>query len=116
VVAVGLTLVEPLADAEVNVPGVMATLVAPLVTQPSALLAPELIVVGFAVKEVTVGTEPRVGSGFDRPVVPQPASPTQANKIAIVAQRFSPEERSLREPGLFPRNGLGEPTLSHSIR
>jgi hypothetical protein len=55
VVAVGLTLVEPLADVEVNVPGVMAMLVAPVVAQLSVLLAPELMLVGFAVKDVIAG-------------------------------------------------------------
>ena len=55
VVAVGLTLVEPLADVEVNVPGVMAMLVAPVVSQLSVLLDPEVILVGLAVKELIVG-------------------------------------------------------------
>jgi hypothetical protein len=55
VVAVGLTLVEPLADVEVNVPGVMARLLAPVVTQLSVLLEPEVIVVGLAVKELITG-------------------------------------------------------------
>ena len=51
----GLTLVEPLADVDVNVPGVMATLVAPVVAQLSVLLEPEVILVGLAVKELIVG-------------------------------------------------------------
>jgi hypothetical protein len=55
VVAVGLTLIEPLADAEVNDPGAMATLVAPLVAQLSTLLEPEVILAGLAVKELMVG-------------------------------------------------------------
>jgi hypothetical protein len=55
VVAVGLTFVEPLADVEVNVPGVMARLVAPVVAQLSVLLEPEVILVGLAVKELMVG-------------------------------------------------------------
>jgi hypothetical protein len=55
VVAVALTLVEPLADVEVNVPGVMARLVAPLVAQLNMLLEPEVIVEGLAVKEPIVG-------------------------------------------------------------
>jgi hypothetical protein len=55
VVAVGLTLVEPLADVDVKVPGVMAMLVAPLVAQFSMLLEPELMLVGLAVKELMVG-------------------------------------------------------------
>jgi len=55
VVAVGLTLVEPLADVDVNVPGVMAMLVAPLVAQLNVLLEPEAMLVGLAVKELIVG-------------------------------------------------------------
>ena len=55
VVAVGLTLVEPLADVEVNVPGVIAILVAPLVAQLNVLLDPEVILEGLAVKELIVG-------------------------------------------------------------
>ena len=58
VVAVGLTLIEPLADAEVNDPGAMATLVAPLVAQLSTLLEPEVILAGLAVKELMVGLLP----------------------------------------------------------
>ena len=55
VVAVGLTLVEPLADVEVNVPGVMASLLVPVVTQLSVLLEPEVIREGLAVKELISG-------------------------------------------------------------
>ena len=55
VVAVGLTLVEPVADVDVNVPGVMAILVAPVVAQLSVLLEPEVILVGFAEKELMTG-------------------------------------------------------------
>ncbi len=46
---------EPLADVDVNVPGVMARLVAPVVTQLSVLLEPEFMLAGFAVNEVIVG-------------------------------------------------------------
>jgi hypothetical protein len=56
VVAVGLTLVEPLADADVNVPGVMAMLVAPVVAQLSVLLKPEVMLAGLAVKLTMTGT------------------------------------------------------------
>jgi flagellar biosynthesis protein FliR len=55
VVVVGLTLVEPLAEVEVNVPGVMDMLVAPVVTQLNVLLEPEVMLVGFALNEVIVG-------------------------------------------------------------
>jgi hypothetical protein len=55
VVAVGLTLVEPLADADVNVPGVMAMLAAPAVAQLSVLLEPEVMLAGLAVNEAMLG-------------------------------------------------------------
>jgi hypothetical protein len=55
VVAVGLTLVEPLARVDVYVPGVMAIFVAPAVAQLSVLLEPEVIPVGLAVNELIVG-------------------------------------------------------------
>jgi hypothetical protein len=55
VVAVGPTLVEPLADVDVNVPGVMARLAAPAVVQLKVLLEPEVMAVGLAVKELIVG-------------------------------------------------------------
>jgi|SRR5271168_21513 len=55
VVAVGLTLVEPLAADDVNDPGVMATVVAPLVAQFSMLLEPGVMLAGLAVKELIVG-------------------------------------------------------------
>ncbi len=57
VVDVGLTLVEPLAEEDVNVPGVMAMLVAPVVAQVSMLLVPETIVVGLAANELITGLE-----------------------------------------------------------
>jgi len=55
VVEVGLTPVEPFAEVELNVPGVMAMLVAPVVVQLSVLLEPETTPVGFAVKELITG-------------------------------------------------------------
>lgn len=55
VVAVGLTLVEPLPAVDVYVPGVIAIFVAPVVAQLNVLLEPEVIPVGFAVKELIVG-------------------------------------------------------------
>jgi hypothetical protein len=51
----GLTLVDPLADVDVKLPGAMAMLVAPVVDQLSVLLDPEEIVVGFAANEPIVG-------------------------------------------------------------
>ena len=55
VVVVGLTLVEPVAELEVKVPGVIETVVAPEVDQLRVLLEPELMLEGVAVKELIVG-------------------------------------------------------------
>jgi len=55
VVAVGLTLVEPLANVDEKVPGVMAIALAPVVDQLSVLAAPEEILAGLAVKETMIG-------------------------------------------------------------
>jgi hypothetical protein len=88
VVTVGLTLVEPFADVDVNVPGVMAILVAPVVDQLSVLLEPELMLPESAAKELIVGAETFPG-GLVEPVPVesigeidelQPASKTQANR------------------------------------
>lgn len=51
----GLTLVEPVADDDVNVPGLMAMFVAPVVVQLRVLLEPEVMLVGFAENESIVG-------------------------------------------------------------
>jgi hypothetical protein len=58
VVAVGSTVVEPLAEEELNVPGEMVTLVAPVVENASVLLEPDLMLAGLAVKELMVGLFP----------------------------------------------------------
>jgi hypothetical protein len=86
-------LVEPLADLDVNVPGVMATLVAPAAAQLSVLLVPEFMVVGSAVKEVIVGMESFPEDEFDE-LAPQPASPIQAKRIVMrtSARRSGAEE------------------------
>jgi hypothetical protein len=103
VVAAGLTLFVPLAFAEVNVPGVMETLVAPAVTQFSAVLAPEFMLVGLAVKDAIVGAEPvpvpvpepdpePEDDLEDVPPV-QPAKPMQMNSNDVIpsAQRLALE-------------------------
>ncbi len=45
---------------DVNVPGVMAILVAPLVDQLSVVLEPEMMLVGLAVKELIPGNLPAI--------------------------------------------------------
>ena len=83
-VAAGLTLVVPLADADVNVPGVMAIVVAPLVAQLSVLLAPELMPVGLAVKEAMAGIVPLSDVEFDDP---QPDNPIKISRTRTSAPR-----------------------------
>ena len=70
--------VEPLAAVDVNVPGVMAIVVAPVAAQLRVLLEPEFMLVGFAVKEVTAGIEPLLVGAVE----PQPV-----NIIATAANR-----------------------------
>jgi hypothetical protein len=108
VVAVGLTLVEPLADVDVNVPGVMAILVAPAAAHVSVLLVPELMLVGFAAKDVIVGVEPFGVDELGEVAPPQPARPIPANRANTRAQRPSPEELSPRDQSMFPSIELGE--------
>ena len=104
VVAVGLMLVEPVADVDVNVPGVMAIFVAPVAAQLTVLLVPEFMLVGSAVKEVMAGAEPFP----EDEVEPQAASPIQADKMRISLQIFSPEELIRRELSLLLQNELVE--------
>lgn len=66
-VEVGLTFIDQVAEVDVNVPGVMETLVAPEVVQLRVLLAPEFMPVGFAANEVIVGSEPLVEDEFEEP-------------------------------------------------
>jgi hypothetical protein len=108
VVAVGLMLVAPLADVDVNVPGVMAMLVTPAAAQLSVLLLPEFMLVGSAVKEVIVGMDPFPEVAPDEVDTPQAANPAQATIVRTSEQRASPEELSPGELRLFPRNELVE--------
>ena len=62
--AVGITEVEPLADAEVKLPGLMPMVVAPAVSQLSVLAVPELMLAGLAVKELIDGFAGVTGCGL----------------------------------------------------
>ena len=86
-VAVGLTLVDPLGEVEINVPGAMAIVVAPLVTQLSVVLVPEFIVVGLAPNEVIAGTGPPV---VLCETVPQPLKLCEASRSKASPKRFAP--------------------------
>jgi hypothetical protein len=101
VVAVGLTLVEPVAEVEVNAPGIIPILVAPTTAQLSELLVPEFTPAGLAAKEVIVGGEPLPGDEVD---VPQSTSPAQVSRTRASTQIWSPGELNLRTLPLFLRN------------
>jgi hypothetical protein len=89
---------------DVNVPGVMLTLVAPAVAQFSALLVPEFMLAGVAVKDVMVGAEPFPPvEGLDEVPGVQLDRPKQAIRVRTSAHRSSPEELSPVKPGLFPQ-------------
>ena len=90
VVDVGLTLVEPPAELDVNLPGVMAIVVAPLADHLTVLLAPELMLVGLAENEVIEGFEVLFpDDAVDAPL--QPANPMQTDRTNISAQRVAIE-------------------------
>lgn len=82
-------MVEPLADVELKPPGEIEIAVAPLVAHVSVLLAPELMLAGFAANDVIVGAEPPLGGGLEEPgEPPQPLRPKKANKPRTNALRW----------------------------
>ena len=97
VVTVGLMLVEPLAAAEVYVPGEMLIFAAPAATQFSVLLEPELILAGFAVKEAIVGTVPAAKEELDEPQFTKAA---QASRMRTIAQAVVSKGMVLRKLSL----------------
>ena len=105
VVAVGLTVVDPLADAEVKVPGVMATLVAPVVDQLSVVLAPETMVASLAVKEVIAGFAPLTVDGGTRL---HPVKPAQVQRKKRSAQKTARKETLRYCLGMLLESQSGE--------
>jgi hypothetical protein len=77
VVVVGLRTTDPLADVDANVPGVMATLVAPAVAQLTVVVVPLMIDAGLAEKELMVGAATCLRVGI---FCVQPASAAKADK------------------------------------
>ena len=80
VVAVGFTLIDPVPRVDVNVPGVIATLVTPVAVQLNVLLVPALTLVGFAANAVIVGIEPLPEDDELDELPPQAARPKQADR------------------------------------
>lgn len=85
---------------EVNVPGVIAMLAAPVVTQLSVEFEPGLMPVGFAAKEVIVGVVPFPVDEVDDP--PQPVNAAQASRMQTNRRR----ENRARPNRLVPGVGL----------
>ena len=79
VVADGLNDVEPVAEVDAKLPGVMVTLVAPEVAQLSVVLPPAAMLAGLAEKDVIVGAEVCVTVSFDV-AFPQPTGPVQVER------------------------------------
>ena len=113
VVTVGLTLVEPLADVDVKVPGAMAILVAPVTIQLNVLLVPEAMLVGFAVKEAMVGAEALIVDGV---IEPQLGSPTPINRIMRTSAPCAGPEAVRRKSSVraLPLAPVGVPPLAGS--
>ena len=99
VVAVGLTLVEPLDAVEVKAPGVMAIVVAPVTAHAKVLFAPELMRAGFAAKEAMEGDGPFPGEESGK-IAPQPARPAKANGTRTNEQRLILIFRLRRNPSV----------------
>jgi hypothetical protein len=81
------------------VPGVTAMLVAPVVTQLSILLEPDLMLAGLAEKDVTAGAERVCGVVADGSGLlvepPQPVSSADTSRPRATARRPSPVRTEL---------------------
>ncbi|MGA2571688.1 MAG: hypothetical protein ABSF23_14315 [Terracidiphilus sp.] len=102
VAAVGLTVVEPVAEVEEKLPGVIVTPPAPDVAQLKVVLEPGTIEAGFAVKDVMVGAGACVAVETDpeQPVIPAHASRKPASKAKAATNR--PIPNALRWSRLSP--------------
>jgi hypothetical protein len=103
VATVGFTIIEPFANADVNVPGVMAMLAAPLVVQLNVVLAPELMLVGFAVKEMIAGDWPASGIEVIEVNELQATSPAKTKEMRIGEQSPGREEIGPEKSSLLPQ-------------
>ena len=97
---------DPVAAVEVNPPGEIEIVVAPLAAQLSVLLAPELVLAGLAPKDAIVGADPFPWFVLVEPAVPaQPARPTQAARASANANPTHSQEMPLRGPTpLLPKD------------
>ncbi len=94
-------LVDPLDDADVNVPGVIATFVAPATAQLNVVLVPVSIVVGAAANEVIVGNSPFGGGVLAEFPEAHPATPALTSTRIASPQCHSRDHLTSREPRFF---------------
>lgn len=83
-------------------------LVAPVVAQLSVLLAPELMLVGFALKDVIAGTEPFPEDVFDVVPAAQPERAAKKARVSTSAHNSSTEGLCPRESSLFLQTEKGK--------
>lgn len=93
----GSTLVEPLAEVDLKVPGVMAMRVAFFVAQLSVTLEPAVMVVGLASKEEITGLLDLLAAALAIAGNPAQAIRTRINAQRIARVRLSPQGGRLEE-------------------
>ena len=110
VVAVGCTVVEPLAEVELKPPGEIEMVVAPLVAQFKALLKPEFMLVGLATNDEMDGADPPLEVELDElvfveldelavlPAWPQPLTATHIKRTRVGKYRQGFKERRCSGP------------------
>jgi hypothetical protein len=96
-------LIEPFADVELNVPGVMVIPVAPEVVHTSVLFAPASTLAGFAANDETIGVEPFPEVILD--AAPQFSNPEQRNRVRASAKKVDHDVR-LRSFPVVPRSSF----------
>jgi hypothetical protein len=94
---------------EVNVPGEIATLVAPRVDQLSVLLEPGVIVDALAAKELIVGTELFPVVIIAETDELQPVNKAQPKRMRKFRLRFSPKDESFEKLDLLLGEELAVP-------
>ena len=111
VVADGLKDIEPVAEVEAKLPGVMVMLVAAEVAQLSVVLVPAVILAGLAEKDAMVAAEVCVRALVD---VSQPTGPPHATRSRAKPQRPLFSRTNPSSPSHFPEFDKAEPMRNPS--
>lgn len=83
---------------DVNPPGLMLMLVAPLLAQPNVLLPPELMLPGFAAKETIVGP-PTLEAVVVTPPQPAMPNPVRSSRAICAMNGRLLDLEEFRRPG-----------------